>query len=72
MKDFHCRDAGVDCDYVARGQSNDEIVKQASEHSIKVHHEVLDEGMKKQVEGLIHDENSDAHQKSMQGSGISP
>lgn len=29
MKDLHCRDAGMSCDYVARGNSEKEIMDQA-------------------------------------------
>ena len=60
MKDFHCRDVGGSCDFVARGQNNDEILKQAeSAHQMKVTPDLT-----KKVEGLIHDENSEAHRQS--------
>lgn len=32
MKTISCRDAGVDCDFVARGNTADEVMKTASEH----------------------------------------
>jgi predicted small metal-binding protein len=64
MKDFHCRDAGMDCDFVARGQSNDEILKQAGKHAEDDHHLKVTPDLTKKVEGLIHDENSEQHRQS--------
>jgi predicted small metal-binding protein len=64
MKDFHCRDAGMDCDYVAKGQTDDEILKKAGEHAQKVHHLDLGGDMTKKVTSLIHDESSEAHRRS--------
>jgi predicted small metal-binding protein len=66
MKDFHCSDAGMKCDFVARGDSKDDILKKASEHAQQVHHLTVTAELSKKVESLIHDESSDAHRKSMQ------
>src|SRR6266852_5518139 len=38
MKDFHCRDAGMSCDFVARGNSNQEILDQVGQHAQSEHH----------------------------------
>jgi predicted small metal-binding protein len=65
VKDFHCRDAGLNCDFVARGNSNDEIVKQAGEHAKNAHHMSVSPDLNKRVEALIHDEGSEAHRRSM-------
>jgi len=64
MKDFHCRDAGANCDFVARGQNNAEIMKQVGQHSESAHQMKVSPEMAKKIEGLIHDENSDAHRQS--------
>jgi predicted small metal-binding protein len=64
MKDFHCRDAGMDCDYVAKGKSNDEILKKAGDHAQKVHHLEPSSDLTTKVTSLIHDESSDAHKRS--------
>jgi predicted small metal-binding protein len=32
-----CRDVGVDCDFVARGQNEQEIMKQCAEHARTEH-----------------------------------
>ena len=37
MKMVTCRDVGVDCDYVARGATEQEILQQCAEHARKEH-----------------------------------
>ena len=32
-----CRDAGVDCDFQARGSSAEEVMQQCADHGIKEH-----------------------------------
>jgi predicted small metal-binding protein len=32
MRDLHCRDAGMDCDFVFRGNTDEEILEKASRH----------------------------------------
>jgi predicted small metal-binding protein len=32
-----CRDAGLDCNYVAKGKTKDELMKNVAEHGKKVH-----------------------------------
>jgi predicted small metal-binding protein len=36
-KVISCRDAGVDCDFVARGETEEELFRNASEHGRKFH-----------------------------------
>jgi AhpD family alkylhydroperoxidase len=36
-KELRCRDVGVDCDYVARGKTEEDILRKAAEHAQKVH-----------------------------------
>lgn len=36
-KTLHCRDVGPDCDFVARGESEDDIMRQVVEHARSVH-----------------------------------
>lgn len=64
MKDFHCRDAGLDCDFVARGENDQEILKQVGKHAQNDHQMQVTPELTKKVEGLIHDENSDRHRES--------
>ena len=65
MKDFHCADAGLDCDFVARGNSNEEILKQVGKHAEADHKLKVTPDLAKKVEGLIHDDTSDAHKQSV-------
>jgi predicted small metal-binding protein len=66
MKDFHCKDVGGSCDFVARGNSNNEILDQVKMHAQNEHKMQVTPDLQKKVEGLIHDESSDAHRDSMQ------
>ena len=36
-KELRCRDVGVDCDYVARGETDEEVTQKAKEHGQTVH-----------------------------------
>jgi len=64
MKDFHCRDVGGTCDFVARGNSNKEILEQVRTHAQNDHKMQVTPELTTKVEGLIHDESSDAHRRS--------
>ncbi|GAB4387293.1 MAG: hypothetical protein Kow0025_00050 [Thermodesulfovibrionales bacterium] len=37
MKVLKCKDVGVDCDFEARGATDDEVLKKAAEHARKDH-----------------------------------
>ncbi len=37
MKTLHCRDAGFDCEGIIRGNSDEEVLKQAAQHALEVH-----------------------------------
>jgi predicted small metal-binding protein len=37
MLTVSCREVGVDCDYVAKGETEEEIMKDAGEHAVKDH-----------------------------------
>ena len=66
MKDFHCRDAGIDCDFVARGNDSKEILAQVGKHAQNAHKMQVTPELSSKVEGLIHDETSEAHRRSAQ------
>jgi predicted small metal-binding protein len=36
-KTMCCRDVGPDCDFVARGETEEEIMKQVAEHAASAH-----------------------------------
>lgn len=37
MKTVNCRDVGVDCDFVARGETVDDVLSQCGEHARTAH-----------------------------------
>lgn len=65
MRDFHCSDAGMKCGFVAKGNSDDEILRQAGTHAQKVHGMEVTPDLEQRVRGLIHEESSDAHRTSL-------
>jgi predicted small metal-binding protein len=66
VKDFHCKDmGGSSCNFIARGNNDDDVIKQAKSHAQSAHHMQLNADQEKQARTLIHEEGSDAHKKSM-------
>lgn len=57
MKVLRCRDVGFDCDGVMRGETEEEILKQAAEHAKSVHglSQISEQAIEK-IRALIHDE----------------
>jgi predicted small metal-binding protein len=37
MKTITCREAGFECDYVVKGETEEEVMKKGAEHAIKGH-----------------------------------
>jgi predicted small metal-binding protein len=37
MFTVNCRDVGVDCDYVAKGETEEDLMKDAGQHAVKDH-----------------------------------
>jgi predicted small metal-binding protein len=37
MMQLSCRESGLDCDYVAEGKTQDEVLKNISEHAVNFH-----------------------------------
>lgn len=56
-KVVRCRDVGVDCDYVARGETEEEVLQQCAEHGKAAHGmaEIPPEMVEK-VRAAIHEE----------------
>ena len=56
-KVVNCRDVGVDCDFVMRGETTEDILRQAAEHARSAHNmtEIPPEVAEK-LRGAIHDE----------------
>lgn len=59
VKVISCRDGGYDCDFVAKSESEEDLLKQVAEHSRKVHNmtDFSDEMIEK-VKSLIHEEET--------------
>ncbi len=56
-KVMKCRDVGMDCDFVARGKDEQEIMTKAAEHARKDHGmDSIPEEVKAKVKAAIHDE----------------
>jgi predicted small metal-binding protein len=59
-KTFTCRDVGVDCPYVARGQTEEELMADIAKHAKEVHgytdEQLKDPEMMKKVKAAIKDE----------------
>jgi len=37
MMQLSCRESGLECDYVAEGKTQDEVLKRISEHAVDFH-----------------------------------
>lgn len=54
-----CRDVGVDCDFVARGATVDEVLQKAKEHATKDHgYADIPPELVEQVKAAIRDEEA--------------
>ncbi|HZE76956.1 MAG TPA: DUF1059 domain-containing protein [Nitrososphaeraceae archaeon] len=53
MMTVSCRDVGVDCDYVAKGETEEEIMRDAGEHAVRDHGYKEDEIMTPQMKDKI-------------------
>jgi predicted small metal-binding protein len=65
MKDFHCRDVGMNCEFVARGDSTEDVLQQTARHAEQVHHMTVSPELEEQMKRLIHDQTADAHRESV-------
>jgi len=57
MKTISCREAGFDCDYVVKGETDEEVLNNGIVHA-KSHHNMKEEDitdeMKQKIKGIIH------------------
>jgi predicted small metal-binding protein len=56
MKTITCREAGFDCDYIVKGETEDEVMERGAEHVMKVHgmnEKDITPEFKEKVRGLI-------------------
>ena len=54
---FRCADAGTQCDYIARGQTDDEVMQDVGRHAQEVHGmQEVPPSLVDQIRGQIRDE----------------
>jgi predicted small metal-binding protein len=59
MKVVNCRDVGVDCDFVARGETDADVLRQCGEHARSAHgFEDIPSELVDKVKAAIHDEDT--------------
>jgi predicted small metal-binding protein len=60
MKTLSCREAGCECDYIAKGETEEEVIRDAADHGIKEHGMKEEDmtQMKEMLRALIHDSGS--------------
>lgn len=57
MKTIRCRDAGIDCDAVIRGNTDEEVLRKATEHSQRAHGmKQMSPELERRVRSLIKEE----------------
>ena len=57
METLHCRDAGFDCEGVIQASTEEEVLKQATQHAQQVHGVTVTPQLAEQLKSLIKDEN---------------
>jgi predicted small metal-binding protein len=56
-KTVSCRDVGADCDFVARGDSEEDVLRQVTDHARTAHKmSEIPQDVKDKVVAAIHDE----------------
>jgi predicted small metal-binding protein len=55
MKTLSCREAGCECDYVAKGETEQDVIRDAARHGIEEHGMTEDDmsKMKEMIRALI-------------------
>jgi predicted small metal-binding protein len=55
MKTLSCREAGCECDYVAKGETEEDVLRDAVRHDIEEHGKTQDDmsQMKEMIRALI-------------------
>jgi predicted small metal-binding protein len=72
MKIISCREAKCECDYVAKGETEEEVMRDAVRHGIEEHgnREENMTKMKEMLRSLIHDSGSTATATSSSSSSL--
>jgi predicted small metal-binding protein len=62
MKTLVCRSVGLDCDYIIKGRTEEEVLKHAKQHYSEIHAtepEEMSSEMKVKIKDNIHDISSE-------------
>jgi len=62
MKTLACRSVGLDCDYIIKGMTEEELLKNAEQHYSEIHAiepEEITSEMKVKIKDNIHDSSSE-------------
>lgn len=58
MLSIMCRDVGQNCDCVGQGETEEELMKNAAEHAVKVHgytaEDIMTPEMKEKIKSHVH------------------
>jgi predicted small metal-binding protein len=66
MKDFHCRDFDLNCEFVAKGDEDEEVLDRTERHLEEAHGMAVTPELEARVRWLIHDQASTTHRESVQ------
>jgi len=56
IKVVRCSDAGLDCTFVARSESEEDLMNQVAKHAHEAHGLEINEELVQKVKSLIHEE----------------
>jgi predicted small metal-binding protein len=64
MKELHCKEVGMpDCDFVARGNNDDEVMKKAAEHAKRDHNmQTVPPALERKARGAIRESGATGQQ----------
>ncbi len=58
MKHLSCKDLGSDCDFVAHGKNNKEVIDKMFKHAATAHPDILANMDEQQKQGMMNQMNS--------------
>lgn len=53
MMKLSCRESGLECDYVAEGKTQDEVLKNISEHAVNFHNMRVEDIYEENISGAF-------------------
>jgi predicted small metal-binding protein len=65
MKDFHCRDVDQNCEFVAKGETTEQVLEQTERHVGQAHRMAVTPELEAKLTWLIHDRASATHRDSI-------